>query len=108
MMIIKVLDEIRHDQALAFPVEKTDLTKTTDPRDLDLLDVRREVRQGFGSEIALPWNAGLFNLATLPQTGHSPCQRVGDATFPVLDETPVRAVRRRDMPDGAKAFDRFP
>jgi len=101
MMILEILDEIRHDEALAFSVKKTDFTKTTDPRDLDLLDVRREVRQGFGSEVA-PWNAGLFNLATLPQTGRCPCQRVGDAGFPVVDETPVRAVRRHDMPDGPR------
>jgi len=105
MMIIEVLDQIRHDDTPAFPVIEADFTETTDPRYLDLIQVRREVRLRFNAKVFMPRNARLLHLATLPQTGGCPDEGIWDAFFPVLHETPVRTVRRDDMPDWAKAFD---
>ena len=91
-MIIKVLDEIGHDEAPAFPVEEADFTKTADPWHLDVVHVRCEVGLGLRAKVAMPWDTRLLHLATLPQAGGCPSERVRDASLPVLDETPVRAV----------------
>lgn len=108
MIIIKVLDEIGHNEALAFPVKEADFAKPADPWYLDLIYIRSEMRLGLGAKVAMPWDTRPFDLATLPQAGRCPDECSWGVGLPVLDEAPMCAVRCYDMANGAKSFDFLP